>query len=63
MDYLKIRLQEQVSPPTKKEGRAHVKLKRGESVRLRQIRIPQSDSAVKRDFPGQQVVHPPKGKL
>lgn len=52
MDYLKIRLQEQVSPPTKEKSRAYVELKRGESVGLRQIRVPQSDGAVKRNFPG-----------
>lgn len=45
------------------KGRAHVQLELREPIRLGQVRVPQTDRAVQRQLPGQQVIHPSEGEL
>ncbi len=61
--YLEIGLSKQGSPPFEEEGGTDVEVEGGETVRLRQTRVPQPDGAAQRQFAHQQVVHPTEREL
>lgn len=60
---LKVPLLHQLSAPMQQEGGTHVQLELREPIRLGQVRVPQADRAVQRQFACQQIVHPPEGEL
>ena len=55
---LEIFLLLQILFPATKESCAHVQVELIESVRLREVGVPQSDGGIQWKLPQQQVIHP-----
>lgn len=61
--YLEVLLLQQLLAPVKQKGSTNVELEHCKTIRLGQISVPQSNSAVEREFSRQKIVHPAEAEL